>query len=132
MVTFPKGPAAWKIEQTPALQQAGIDAWGYPLDGWGVEVALRDEFLAWAKTRPRHLRQIRDGTSLFRIFIDEIGKTPQGALKILEIKKREYKLAYQSDAKFPGWSKEKSLQMIRRIDSQIQKIKEHLAQSAAK
>ncbi len=127
MVTMPKGPKAWKVEQPAALQRADLDAWLYPVESVTFEVELRDEFLKWASKRPADLRWIRRGSYLFRRFIEEFTKTPEGQLRVLEIGRRRYQLAYEEDYEFPGWSREKSLQMLRNIDRQIMEVRARMS-----
>lgn len=52
-----------------------IAAWLYPDEGVSLEAELRKEFLDWAGKRPDHLRSIRDGTTLFRVFAEEFART---------------------------------------------------------
>ncbi len=129
MVSMPKGPKAWKVE---SLRPCCARIWMLgctPVEGITHEAELREEFLDWASKRPLNLREIRDGHSLFRIFVKEFMNTPEGRLRVLQINKRRYQLAYDEDYKFPGWSREKSLQMLRNIDREIEEAKGRMSRS---
>jgi hypothetical protein len=110
------------MEKRSALRSADIDAWIHPADPASIEVQLRDDFLAWAAGRPEDLRFIRDGSSLFREFLGELCKTPEGQIRLLKAQRRKYEAAYEANSRFPGWSREKNLQMMQRIDQQIEQL----------